>query len=126
MDFRTTTGGELVTVVLGSDLLRTYVVSNGSSVVLEATIANFTWNAQIGVPTGGNWTRLLVRLNNGHPEAFIESEEPEVAHEAVDVAAWTQLMRRGALSVGGGFRGCLGAVRVSEVLAPFYTSAEVR
>jgi len=127
VDFRTTSGGELVSSVLGSDYLRTWVVANGSSVLLEASVANLTWGAQVGIPTDGNWTRLVVRLNNnGHPEAFIvASEEPETAQEAVDVAAWTKLLRKGALSVGGGFRGCLGAVRVSQVLAPFFTSAEV-
>jgi hypothetical protein len=126
VDFRSTSGGELVSAVLGSDFLRTWVVSNGSSVLLEASVANLTWRAQVSIPSGGNWTRLVVRLdNNGHFEAFVASEEPEKAQEAVDVPAWTKLLRKGALTVGGGFRGCLGAVRVSQVLAPFFTSAEV-
>jgi hypothetical protein len=95
-------------------------------VMVEAEVSNFTWKSIVGIPTGGNWTRLTIRLNSaGHPIVLVENEEPEVAPEAVDLIAWTKLLRKGVLTVGGSYRGCLGAVRVSDVLAPFFTSAEV-
>jgi len=126
VDFRTATGGELLTTSLDSDSLRLSVAGNGS-IVIETTVSNVPWERSIGFPEGGNWTRLTVRLNSeGHLVAMVDLEEPEISPTAVDVAAWRNLLRKGSLTVSGGFKGCLGAVRVSGILAPFFTSSEVK
>ncbi|XP_066587242.1 protein crumbs isoform X2 [Prorops nasuta] len=147
IDYRSNTGGTLMHLAS-----RDPTIQQHFTVSVQKDRATISWHLDEenrGLVTfgklepNGNWTTILIKLNNRSMECGFENEsENENANEEgsrltsqnFSYSSWYQLLTTGTVTLGARytntknskpFKGCIGEVRIGGMLLHYFTYEEV-
>ncbi|CAB3373706.1 Hypothetical predicted protein [Cloeon dipterum] len=133
IDFRSIFTGELLTLrgpeteEGEGDYIVIKITDRSAIQKIEVTARIQDWNlAWSGEPFDiGNWTHLVLQTDTMDKLVISAGGSSGVSETPVPIEEFKQLLHTGHIEVARDYRGCLGAIKVSGVLLPFFTPEKV-